>query len=220
MVKVTPKQNVWLNASAWIAQPTYRVPPAAREQSTDFQAGSEALGEYLDWVAYLDDLARQAREGRDEEARKLVLAKLRFLHRRVLLLHEQMMQGGRSQLKAGLDALQRIVAELEQAVQELTGRQPPVVDEWPLPYRLYSREGVASEPLALSGRERRRRPRAAGNVLQLEEQQAARLVLHGVRFVMALVRDGFGMAQHPQLLQVADRVLLINQLIGPEQGSL
>lgn len=220
-MKVTPKQNVLLNASAWNPQPAYRAAPAAA-QVADFQPGSEVLAEYLDWVAYLDDLARQAREGQDDAGRRLALAKLRFLHRRVLLLHEQMMQGGRSQVKTGLEALLRLASELEQVVQELTGRQPPVVDEWPLPYRLYSRQAPPAEGMRLiaGGRERRLRPRAAGNVLHPDEQHAARLVLHGMRFVMALVRDGFGMAQHPLLLQAADQVLRINELIGPEQGNI
>lgn len=220
-MKVTPKQNVLLNASAWNPQPAYRAAPATA-QMAGFQPGSEALAEYLDWVAYLDDLARQAREGQDDAGRRLALAKLRFLHRRVQLLHEQMMQGGRSQVKAGLEALLRLASELEQVVQELTGRQPPVVDEWPLPYRLYSRQPPPADGMRLmaGGRERRLRQRMAGNVLHADEQHAARLVLHGMRFVMALVRDGFGMAQHPLLLQAADQVLRINQLIGPEQGSI
>jgi|GEM_PF-6048655 len=218
-MKVTPKLDVGLDTSTWgVAQSRQgRILPAAPDSV--LEPGSEILQEYLDWVAYLDDLARQAKEGRDDASRRLAMAKLRFLQRRVVLLHEQMMQEGRSRVKAGLEQLSRLVGELEQVVQELTGRQPEVVDEWPLPYRLYSREQerIEAGSLGLAGKERRRRPRSSRNLLQHAEQQVAHQVLHGIRFVFALVRDGFGMAQHPLLNPLERKVGQINSLIGPEK---
>ncbi|WP_293763138.1 hypothetical protein [uncultured Aquitalea sp.] len=201
-MKVEFKQNV----SQDTAEPPgwgrrLRPAPAAVAPQASEPLRNEELDEYLDWVAYLDDLARQAREGRDAEARRLVLGKLRFLRRRVGILHEQMMSGDRSRIRGGLETLMQLAEELSQCIQELTGRHPPAVDEWPLPYRLYSRQPVAEDSGSGSHGilERRRRPRAAGNLLSADERNAAWQVVCGIRFVIALVRDGFGMSQHPLL---------------------
>lgn len=219
-MKITAKQNVWLNTTAGTVPHTRRGKLRPAVLARDDVLGSAALGEYLDWVAWLDDLARRAGEGQDEEARQLAMAKLRFLLRRVQQLREQMMHGGRAQAKLGLERLSQLVEEWVQVVQELTGRQPAVVDDWPLPYRLYSRQTPASSLLAApSGAERRKRPRSGGNVLLPQEQHAARLVLHGIRFVLTLVGEGFGMSRHPLLLQLNLRLELVVPLLGPDADT-
>ena len=219
-MKITAKQNVWLNTKAGTAPQARRGKLLPAVAARDDVLGSAALGEYLDWVAWLDDLARRASDGQDEESRQLALAKLRFLLRRVQQLREQMMQGGRAQAKAGLEQLSRLVEEWVQVVQELTGRQPVVVDDWPLPYRLYSRQATTAPLLpAAPGTERRKRPRSGGNVLLPQEQHAARLVLHGIRFVLTLVGEGFGMSQHPLLLQLNLRLELVVPLLGPDMAT-
>ncbi|BBF84408.1 hypothetical protein DLM_0756 [Aquitalea magnusonii] len=221
MMKITAKQNVGLDTTAWTAPHNRRGKLLPVGTARDDVVGSAELGEYLDWVAWLDDLARRAGQGQDEEARQLALAKLRFLLRRVQHLREQMMNGGRGQAKSGLERLSRLVDEWVQVVQELTGRQPDVVDDWPLPYRLYSRQ-VAATPLPQPGplaSERRRRVRSSGNMLLPQEQQVAWLVLHGIRFLLALVGEGFGMTQHPILLQIKQQLARVLPLLGPEQAA-
>ncbi|WP_159878410.1 hypothetical protein [Aquitalea denitrificans] len=220
MMKITAKQNVWLNTTAWTAPQIRRGKLLPAVTVRDDVLGSAELGEYLDWVAWLDDLARRASNGQDEEARQLALAKLRFLLRRVQQLREQLMQGGRGQAKAGLEQLSRLVEEWVQVVQELTGRQPAVVDDWPLPYRLYSRQAAVIPllpvPLTI---ERRRQPRVGGNILLPQEQQAAWLVLHAIRFVLTLVGEGFGLTQHPLLLQLSLQLAQVEPLIGAEVAA-
>ena len=215
-MKITAKQNVWFNSMAYSAPQTWRGQAPSHLPVTDDVQESVALAEFLDWVAMLDDLARRAGTGQDEDARQLALAKLRFLLRRVQHLREQMMQGGRGQAKTGLERLAHLVEEWGQVVQELTGRQPEAVDDWPLPYRLYSRQQTELPSLTLAPRatDRRRRSRISNNVLLPQEQQAALLVLHGIRFVLALVGEGFGMAQHPLLLQVQARLTQLEPLLG------
>lgn len=214
-MKITAKQNVWFNT---MAEPQARRGKLPRRMpNRDGVEESVALAEFLDWVAMLDDLARRAGSGRDEDARQLALAKLRFLLRRVQHLREQMMQSGRGHARSGLERLVRLVEEWGQVLQELTGRQPVVVDDWPLPYRLYSRQAGELPSTAFAPRvaERRRRQRPGDNVLLPQEQEAAVLVLHGIRFVLALVGEGFGMAQHPLLLQIQARLAQLVPLLGP-----
>lgn len=213
-MKITAKQNVWFNTMAEPQARRGKVP--RRMPDRDEVEESVALAEFLDWVAMLDDLARRAGSGQDEDARQLALAKLRFLLRRVQHLREQMMLGGRGQAKAGLERLAHLVEEWGQVLQELTGRQPVAVDDWPLPYRLYSRQAGALPSPGFSPRlaERRQRQRLGDNVLLPPEQEAALLVLHGIRFVLAVVGEGFGMAQHPLLLQVRARLAQLVPLQG------
>jgi hypothetical protein len=43
--------------------------------------------------------------------------------------------------------------------------------------------------------------------------------LHAIRFVLTLVGEGFGMAQHPLLLQLNLRLAQVEPLIGAEVAA-
>ncbi|MFD2450205.1 hypothetical protein ACFSQE_18760 [Vogesella fluminis] len=92
--------------------------------------------------------------------------------RRSLLLREKLMLGG-SPSRAVTAETAVLVQELEQVIGELTGREMTAVDDWPLPYRLYRRQGEASRPAVTSGsnHDRRQGSRQRKNLLSAQAQQ-------------------------------------------------
>ncbi|WP_232219926.1 hypothetical protein [Pseudogulbenkiania sp. MAI-1] len=187
------------------------------------EAFSQAVAEYRQWAHYLDELAQRARQGQDEEARALARGKLKFLRRRVELLREEALLSAVRDRLPLVQALYRLTEELEQVVMELTGRVVTAVDEWPLPYRLYSRgrqamaDGTAtpaaqeSQPAAPAV-ERRAAARKEGNRLAEEERQDVGYIVAGVRFIHALVQGWHGVEQAAGIGDIEQSLLRIEQL--------
>jgi hypothetical protein len=208
------------------AQDVYlpRRPERASVAALPAEVFSQAVTEYRQWAQYLDELAQRARQGQDEEARALARGKLKFLRRRVELLREEaLLSAVRDDRLPLVQALYQLTVELAQVVMELTGRVAPAVDEWPLPYRLYShgRQAVADaapsvaaleEPAAAPAMERRAVARQEGNRLLEEERQDVAYVVAGVRFIHALMQGwhvldqaaGIGDIEHS--LQMSERL--------------
>ncbi|WP_174875345.1 hypothetical protein [Vogesella oryzae] len=141
------------------ALPHARSEPAASSVQAD---NPQALAkEYLAWARWLDDLRQHAGDGGEQAARALADGKLGFILRRCLVLREKTMLGG----TAGhvlLEEVASLASELKQVVGELTGRTMPAVDEWPLPYRLYSRQADTQPTIAQPPRDQRERRRHGG----------------------------------------------------------
>lgn len=155
-------------------------PPAANTQNL--------ADEYLAWARWLDTLHQRARDGGEQAARALADGKLGFVLRRCLILREKAMLGGGNG-HALLDEAASLAREVEQIVGELTGREMPASDDWPLPYRLYSPQaGQGSLPLAQHGqRERRQQRQSRQNLLSTEEQRDAQLAVSSLALVLQLL---------------------------------
>ncbi|MFC3533146.1 hypothetical protein ACFOLG_13255 [Vogesella facilis] len=155
--------------------------------------------EYLAWARWLDELHRHANNGGEREVRALADGKLGFVLRRCMVLREKSMLGG----SAGhvlLDEAAHLARELEQVVGELSGREMTAVDEWPLPYRLYSRQAPASHaPTAppRGHRERRQGREHRQNLLTAAERHDAQLALGSLLLVLQLLRRWPALAEAP-----------------------
>lgn len=146
--------------------------------------------EYLAWARWLDELHRHANNGGEREVRALADGKLGFVLRRCIVLRDKAMLGG-TPGHILLDEAIQLARELEQVVGELSGREMTAVDEWPLPYRLYSRQAPASPMLALpprGHRERRRDGENRQNLLTDSERHDAQLALGCLLLVLQLLR--------------------------------
>lgn len=207
-MKVTPKMSVHFDVPYGAREQDVYLPP--RPQGAPAAAlpevFSQTVMEYRQWAQYLDELAQQARQGQDEEARALARGKLKFLRRRVELLREEaLLSAVRDRLPIA-QALCQLTVELSQVVMELTGRVAAVADEWPLPYRLYSRgrqavadavpvASASGEPPSAPRTDRRAVARKEGNRLAEEERQDVAYVIAGIRFIHALTQSWHGMEQ-------------------------
>lgn len=207
-MKVTPKMSVHFDVPYGAREQDVYLPPRPQGGAVAAlpEAFSQTVEEYRQWAQYLDELAQQARQGQDEEARALARGKLKFLRRRVELLREEALLSAVRDRLPIVQVLYQLTEELSQVVMELTGRVAAVADEWPLPYRLYShgRQAVADavpmaapsdEPSSAPHTERRAVARKEGNRLAEEERQDVGYVIAGIRFIHALAQGWHGMEQ-------------------------
>ncbi|BAK77867.1 hypothetical protein NH8B_3086 [Pseudogulbenkiania sp. NH8B] len=224
-MRVTPKMSVHFDVPYGAREQDVYLPPRPEGPgmaALPAEVFSQTVAEYRQWAQYLDELAQRARQGQDEEARALARGKLKFLRRRVELLREEALLSAVRDRLPLVQALYQLTVELGQVVMELTGRMAPALDEWPLPYRLYSRgrqavADAAPAPVQDEGasapvRERRAVARKQGNRLEEEERQDVAYVVAGVRFIHALVQGwhvleqaaGIGDIEHS--LQMSERL--------------
>lgn len=155
--------------------------------------------EYLAWARWLDTLYQNAGNGGEQAARALADGKLGFALRRCLILREKAMLGG----SAGhvlLEEAANLAREVEQIVGELTGREMPASDDWPLPYRLYSPQaGQGLLPLPPHGQQERRQQRQnRQNRLSAEEQRDAQLAVGCLALVLQLLHRQPALAESAQ----------------------
>ena len=208
-MKVTPKMSVHFDVPYGAREQDVYLPPRPEGGTVAAlppEAFSQTAEEYRQWAQYLDELARRARQGQDIEARALAQGKLKFLRRRVELLREEALLSAVRDRLPIVQALYQLTVELAQVVMELTGRVVTAVDEWPLPYRLYSRGRQAvtdavTTPTAMDSPsptpavERRAAARKEGNRLAEEERQDVGYIVAGARFIHALVQGWHGLEQ-------------------------
>lgn len=144
--------------------------------------------EYLAWAHWLDALHKRASQGNEADAWALAEGKLAFVLRRSLLLREKLMLGG-SPSRAVTAETAVLVQELEQVIGELTGREMTAVDDWPLPYRLYRRQGEASRPAVTSGsnHDRRQGSRQRKNLLSAQAQQDCQQAVGCLRLALEIL---------------------------------
>lgn len=223
-MRVTPKMSVHFDVPYGAREQDVYLPPRPEGPgiaALPAEVFSQTVSEYRQWAQYLDELAQRARQGQDEEARALARGKLKFLRRRVELLREEALLSAVRDRLPLVQALYQLTVELGQVVMELTGRIAPAVDEWPLPYRLYSRgrQAVAdaapapqAEGATTPARERRAVARKQGNRLEEEERQDVTYIVAGVRFIHVLAQGwhvleqaaGIGDIEHS--LQMSERL--------------
>lgn len=164
-------QNLSGNTQSW---PDSGSVSAGTALSSATRAGSSLGDEYRAWARRLDALQAQAQQGDDSTMRALARGKLSFLLRRCLLLQEKVMMGGGRLNTAQKEAIQ-LACELEQVVGELSGHTMTHIDDWPLPYRLYSRNTppARTDSPTGTGIDRRQGWRTRQNSLSEDERSSA-----------------------------------------------
>ncbi|SCK25501.1 hypothetical protein [Vogesella sp. LIG4] len=167
--------------------------------------------EYLAWARWLDVMHERARQGSEQEVRDLADGKLRFVLRRCMVLREKTMLGG-TPGHVLLDETALLARELEQTIGELTGREMPPVDQWPLPCRLYHQQPASSlsqPPLGYSER-RRERPARQNQLTDAEHRDAQQavgclvMVLQLLRRQPVLIESLPWHAAHASLSRIRD----------------
>ncbi|GGX89286.1 hypothetical protein [Vogesella alkaliphila] len=191
MKPVRRKQFVSFGSgSSWphVTPPLTSAPPSVALSRPQLGA------EYLAWAHWLDALHKRASQGNEADAWALAEGKLAFVLRRSLLLREKVMLGG-SLSRAVTEETAALVQELEQVIGELTGREMLAVDDWPLPYRLYRRQGEAGKPATgatpqtppPAGHDRRQGSRQRKNLLSAQAQQDCQQAVGCLRLALEIL---------------------------------
>ncbi|MCQ4145068.1 hypothetical protein [Vogesella sp. AC12] len=185
MKPVRRKQFVSFGSSpSW----PHATPPLASAPPSVALTRPQLGAEYLAWAHWLDALHKRASQGNEADAWALAEGKLAFVLRRSLLLREKVMLGG-SLSRAVTEETAALVQELEQVIGELTGREMAPVDDWPLPYRLYRRQGDASKPnpAPAAGHDRRQGSRQRKNLLSAQAQQDCQQAVGCLRLALEIL---------------------------------
>lgn len=185
MKPVRRKQFVSFGSgSSW----PHATPPLASAPPSVALTRPQLGAEYLAWAHWLDALHKRASQGNEADAWALAEGKLAFVLRRSLLLREKVMLGG-SLSRAVTEETAALVQELEQVIGELTGREMAPVDDWPLPYRLYRRQGDTSKqnPAPAAGHDRRQGSRQRKNLLSPQAQQDCQQAVGCLRLALEIL---------------------------------
>ena len=172
------------SSSSW----SHATPPLANAPPSVALTRPQLGAEYLAWAHWLDALHKRASQGNEADAWALAEGKLAFVLRRSLLLREKVMLGG-SLSRAVTEETAALVQELEQVIGELTGREMAPVDDWPLPYRLYRRQGDTSKqnPPPAASHDRRQGSRQRKNLLSAQAQQDCQQAVGCLRLALEIL---------------------------------